>query len=136
MVGFEYDAEKALMMSHENHYSILHDLMNDIRTEGPSAPGGLPKNSEQNMIETLEEMKITPKKQQRIQRTFHSLHDRHARILGCCSCGIRCIFPTVTAESDPIPPLILKVFPTDPMFGPLKFNSAEMRLWLLQHPIK
>ena len=25
LVGFEYDSEKALMMFHENHYSILHD---------------------------------------------------------------------------------------------------------------
>ena len=56
LVGFEFNAEMALMMFHENHYSILHDLMNDIRTEVPSAPGDLPNKSEQNIIDALEEM--------------------------------------------------------------------------------
>ena len=42
LVGFEYNAYKALMVFHENHYSYLHDLMDKIWTEGPSAPGDLP----------------------------------------------------------------------------------------------
>ena len=63
LVGWEYDAEKALMMFYENIYPHLHDLMDKIRTEGPSAPDGLPKKSEQNVIDALEEMKITPEKQ-------------------------------------------------------------------------
>ena len=136
LVGFEFNAEKSLMMFHENHYSILHDLMNDIWTEGPSAPGDLPNKSKQNMINTLEEMKITPKKQQRIQCSCHSLHERHACILGCCSFGICCIMPTVTAEGDPIPLPVLKVFPTDPMFGPFNFTAAEVAEWHLHHPVK
>ena len=118
-------------MFHENHYSILHDLMDNIWTEGPSAPGDLPNKSEQNMIDALEEMKITPTKQQRIQRIFQSLHDRHAHILGCCSCGICCILPMVTAEGDPIPPPVLTVFPTDPLFRPLKFTASEVAEWHL-----
>ena len=58
---------------------------------------------------------MTPKKQERIQHTFHSIYDRHAHIIGCCSCGICCILPTVTAEGDPVPPPVLNVFPSDPM---------------------
>ena len=72
--GFDFDAYKALLMFHENHYSHLHDLMNKIQTEAPSAPDNPPNKSEQNMIDALEEMKITPKKKQRVQCTFHSLH--------------------------------------------------------------
>jgi hypothetical protein len=47
----------------------------------------------------------------------------------------RCILPTVTAEGAPIPPPVLKVFPTDPLFGPLKFDDEQMREWHLLDPI-
>ncbi len=107
-----------------------------MRTDGPSAHDGLLNESEQNMIDTLEDMKITSKKQQQIQRTFNSIHDRHAFIIGCFVCGIRCILPRVTAEGALIPPPVLKVFPTDPMFGPLKIDDEEMREWHLLDPIK
>ncbi len=42
----------------------------------------------------------------------------------------------VTAEGATIPPPVLKVFPTDPMFGPLKFDDEQMREWHLLGPIK
>ena len=42
----------------------------------------------------------------------------------------------LSAEGAPIPPPVLKVFPTDPMFGPLKFDDEEMREWHLLDPIK
>ena len=136
LVGWEKDASKALMMFHETNLPHTHDLMDKMRTEGPSAPDGPPNKSEQIMIDTLKEMKITPEKQRHIQRTFNSIHDRHARIIGCCVCGIRCILPTVTAEGALIPPPVLKVFPTDPLFGPLKFDDEQMREWHLLDPIK
>jgi hypothetical protein len=135
LVGWEHDPSKALMMFHENNFPPTHDLMDKMRTEGPSAPDGPPNESEQNMIDTLDKMMITPEKQRLIQRTFNSIHDRHARIIGCCVCGIRCILPTVT-EGAPIPPPVLKVFPTDPLFGPLKFDDEQMREWHLLDTIK
>ncbi len=91
LVGWEHDPMKAIMMWYENNLPPTHDLMDKMRTEGPSAPDGPPNESEQNMIGTIEEMKITPKKHRQIQRTFNSIHDRHARIIGCCVCGICCI---------------------------------------------
>ena len=53
LVGFEYNADKALMMFLENLYPSLHDLMDKIRTEGLSAPGDLPNKSEQTMIDAI-----------------------------------------------------------------------------------
>ena len=60
MVGWENDPWKALMLWYETNLPRTHDLMDKMRTEGPSAPDGPPNQSEQNMIDTLEEMKITP----------------------------------------------------------------------------
>ena len=125
-VGFKFNAFKALLMFRENHHSHLHDLIDKIWTEGPSAPGDLPNKSEQNMIDALEEMKITPVKQQRIQRNFHSLHDRQACILGSCSCGISCILPAVTTEGTPAPPPVLKYFLLILCLG--LSNSLNMKL--------
>ena len=53
LVGWEHDAKKALMMFHENNLPHTHDLMDEMRIEGPSAPDGPPNESEQNMIDTL-----------------------------------------------------------------------------------
>ena len=70
LVGWEHDPSKALMMFHETNLPHTHDLMDKICTEGPSAPDGPPNKSEQNIIDTLEDMNITPEKQRHIQRTL------------------------------------------------------------------
>ena len=61
---------KAQMMWYANIFPHVHDLMDKMCTESPSAPDGLPNESEQDMIDALEEMKITPKKQQQDSTYF------------------------------------------------------------------
>jgi hypothetical protein len=77
-------------------------------------------------LNALDELKITRQTQHEIQCRFNSIHDRHARIIGCCCCGISCILPTVSEEGNILPPLELKQFPSHTLFGPVKFTEEEL----------
>ena len=83
-------------------------------------------------MNALDELKITHQTQHEIQCRFNSIHDRNARIIGCCCCGIFCILPTVSDEGHILPPLELKLFPTHTLFVPLKFTEEELAEWNLQ----
>ena len=46
LVGWENDPLIAIMMWYENNLSHKHDLMDKMRTKGPSVPDGPPNESE------------------------------------------------------------------------------------------
>jgi hypothetical protein len=132
----EQDPIKALFLWHENSVSPLLDQMNILNDAYQHASGDSLTEAEDTFLNVLDELKITRETQHKIQCRFNSIHDRYARIIGCCCCGISCILPTVSEEGNILPPLELKQFPTHTLFGPLKFTVQELAEWNLQSESK
>ena len=128
----DLNVDKALLLFYENAYSPLHDHIHDLNHESNNESEDVPTRAEDRFLTSLDELKITSVKQREMQCKFNSIHDRKARIIGCCSCGISCTLPTVSSEGHLLPPPNLKDFPGHAMFRPLQFKAEELEEWNAQ----
>ena len=128
----DQNVDKALLLFYENAYSPLHDHIHDLNHESNNESEDVPTRAEDRFLTSLDELKITSVKQREMQCKFNSIHDRKARIIGCCSCGISCTLPTVSSEGHLLPPPNLKDFPGHAMFRPLQFKAEELEEWNAQ----
>jgi hypothetical protein len=67
-------------MFYENSHDHVGDLIQNL---GDASPGDITNIAGQRLLNTLEDMKITPNVQGVIQRRFNSLHDRNGLVIGC-----------------------------------------------------
>jgi hypothetical protein len=79
LANHDQDPTKALLMWHKNHYPRLQDLIDILDAEPRSAPGDPPTQAEENLARALEELKITPRIEDNIQRGIRPyMIKRHA----------------------------------------------------------
>ena len=133
LANFESDQDQALLLFYDNSNDHFADAIYDMDA---AAPGEAATIAEQLVNDLIEGSKITPEIQRIIQQRFQSIHDSNGHIIGCCSCGVSSILPTVTVTGENCQPPLLRVFPTDPLFGPLKFTDDELVEFDLQTPNK
>jgi len=84
----EQDPIKALFLWYENAESHLLHEMNILNDAYQHASGDSLTEAEDKFLNVLDELKITQETQHKIQCRFNSIHDRNARIIGCCCCVI------------------------------------------------
>ncbi len=94
----DQDPTKALLMWHKNHYHHRHNLLDILDDEPQGAPDAPSTQMEQSLATALEDLKITPQIEDKLQKKHHSLHDQNVHIFGCCSCGMLCILPSVSGS--------------------------------------
>jgi len=75
---FELDEDKALLLFYENAHDHVGDLIQNL---DDAAPDNETNNAEQILRDTLEDMKITPAIQRKIQKRFISHHNRNGLVI-------------------------------------------------------